>query len=282
MRVSKEVSIDQPALMNGDAGYFLVCPREPDGRNVLLGHGFLSNPHHLLGLAKEFASEGMTVGVVEYGEPLPGETYGLPSEYKHRRACMVMEDMEHRFPSDEWRAVVHSYGGVVLKKLLVDAPEPIDDADFVCALGFGPPVKILHPERILDVIRIYGSELFSAFTRGRNILNIPALTAQATTLALKNKDYRVAEINEIKDLSIDYAVPVVTEALEAGVDVSVLVAPRDHVVKPEGTLKAMDGKAVVISKRSNHFAPITHPREVARAILYAEPNFSQPDGATVG
>ncbi len=265
MKISHEVMVERVELQGGDAGYLLVRPEHPDGRNALLGHGFMSNPYHLLGLAEHLAEEGMTVGVAEYGEPLPGETYELPSDYKHRRACMVMEDVEHRFTSDEWHVAVHSYGGVVLKKLLDDAPEPIDEASFVCALGFGEPVKVLHPERILDVIKIYGSELFSAFTKGKNVFNRHALAAQIATAA--HRPNRVAELEEIRELSFDYAIPAIHHAEEHGVDMSVLIAPRDHVVKPEGTSSSMQGDVKIIHAKANHFAPITHPHRVAQIIL---------------
>ncbi len=268
MRGSREITIDRVDLRGGDAGYLLVRPEHPDGRNDLLGHGLMSNPYHLLGLAEHLAEKGITVGVAEYGEPMPDEIYELPSDYKHRRACMVMEDVEKRSHADEWMVAVHSYGGVVLKKLVDDAPRPIDEAYFMCALGFGDPVKVLHPERIWDVARMYGSELFSAFTKGKNVFNLHALAAQTATLL--HKSNRIAEVEEIKNLCFDYAQPAIRKAKEKGVNVSVLIAPRDHVVKPEGTSNSMQGNVKIIHAKANHFAPITHPHRVAQLILEQE------------
>lgn len=252
-------------IADGESMYLLVRPERPDGRNALLMHGWMSNPYHLEGLAREMAAEGITVGVAEYGEPIKGEPYDLPSEYKHRRACMAIEDMLSLGAADEWIFAAHSFGGVALTRLLEDGPVQPSEVDFICALGFGEAVKVIHPERLPDAVMIYGSELFSAFLHGRNIFNRHALMAQSATLL--HRDIRIAELKEIAALRTGYAVKAALSASRSGASVSVIVAERDHVVKPRGTIESLaNNLGTVVLGKANHFVPITHPRRVAGAM----------------
>lgn len=258
-------SVERLPLADGESGYLLVTPTQPDGRSALIGHGFLSNPYHCLGLAEALAGHGITVGVVDYGEPLQGEPYEVPSDYKYRRLCMAIEAMEARAAAERWLVAVHSYGGIALKDLLEDAPVPIDEGHFISALGFGEPVKVLHPNRFPDVIRMYGAELFSAVARPRRILNPQALQAQIRSL--RNRDARIAELQEIVSLPTNCALPAIRTAQKAGSLIVVSVAPHDNVVDPQRTSLAMEGEVRVIHPKANHFSPLTHGERVARVML---------------